>query len=105
MGRDFGAITRSGNYNVIIGATEKDVADKLEWVREHYRPRIPADRLDSVVEQFRSGPLVGTPEQCVETLRTAQAAGLDYAITYFIDSAYDRSSVELFEREVVPALS
>ncbi len=29
---------------------------------------------------------------------------MTYAICYFIDAAYDRSSIELFEREVAPAL-
>jgi hypothetical protein len=29
---------------------------------------------------------------------------MTYAICFFADAAYDRSSIELFEREVVPAL-
>jgi hypothetical protein len=29
---------------------------------------------------------------------------MTYAITYFAEAAYDRSGIELFEREVVPAL-
>jgi len=43
VGTDFDAIVRSANFNVIIGETEKDVADKLAWVRAHYAPLIPAD--------------------------------------------------------------
>ncbi len=105
VGRDFAEITRSGNYNVLIGETEQDVADKLDRIEEHYRPFLSDDRLSSTVEQWRTGPLVGTPEMVVEALQAADAAGLEYAITYFLDQAYDRSSVELFEREVIPALS
>jgi len=30
--------------------------------------------------------------------------GLGYAIHYFPEAAYDRSGIELFEREVMPAL-
>jgi hypothetical protein len=30
--------------------------------------------------------------------------GLSYAITYFADAAYDRASIELFAKEVIPAL-
>ena len=30
--------------------------------------------------------------------------GMTYAITYFAEAAYDTSGIELFEREVVPAL-
>ena len=40
VGTDFDAIARSANFNVIIGETEKDVADKLAWVRAHYEPLI-----------------------------------------------------------------
>ena len=29
---------------------------------------------------------------------------MTYAITYFAEAAYDRSGIELFESEVVPAL-
>jgi hypothetical protein len=47
---------------------------------------------------------VGTPEQIVSTLRELQDAGMTYAITYFAEAAYDRSGIELFEREVAPAL-
>lgn len=54
---------------------------------------------------YRDGPAVGTPEQVVERLRAAGADGLACTISYFTDAAHDRSSLELFEREVVPALS
>ena len=47
----------------------------------------------------------GTPEQIVERLRRMKALGCEYAILYFPEAAYDRSGIELFEREVIPALS
>ena len=105
IGRDFGEITRSGNYNVVIGETEKDVADKLDWVRAHYRPFLSEDQLNSSYDMFSSGPAVGTVEQVVESLRTARGLGLEYAITYFVDAAYDRGSMDLFAKEVIPALA
>ena len=103
LGRDFGSITRSANYNVVIGATQADVDDRLAWIDAHYRKVVPA-RADEIVNDFRTGPLVGTPEQIVERLRELEALGMTYAITYFADAAYDRSSIELFEREVMPEL-
>jgi hypothetical protein len=30
---------------------------------------------------------------------------MTYAICYFLDAAYDRSSIELFEQQVIPALA
>ena len=47
----------------------------------------------------------GTPEQVVEKLKRLRDLGCEYAILYFPEAAYDRSGIELFEREVIPALS
>ena len=104
VGRDFAEITRSANYNVIIGETEADVADKLAWAADHYARHLDGGGAKEI-EGLRNGPLVGTPEQIVETLTRLRALGMEYAITYFLDAAYDRSSIELFEREVAPALA
>ena len=30
--------------------------------------------------------------------------GMTYAITYFVEAAYDTSGIDLFEREVLPEL-
>jgi hypothetical protein len=37
-------------------------------------------------------------------LADMQDLGMTYAITNFMESAYDLSGVELFEREVIPGL-
>lgn len=103
IGRDLDEITRSANYNVIIGETEADVDDKIAWAEEHYALTVPA-KAAQLAEDLRKGPLVGTPEQVVEKLQELAGLGLGYAITYFADAAYDRSSIELFESQVVPAL-
>jgi F420-dependent oxidoreductase-like protein len=102
LGRDFAEITRSGNYNVVIGATEKDVQDKLAWITAHYEPLVPPDALERYSKLFANGPLVGTPEQIVGRLKDAEKMGMTYAIAYFLDAAYDRTSMDLFENEVVP---
>ena len=105
LGTDFDAIVRSANYNVFIGATEAEVQDKLGWMRSHYEPYLAPDVLDSSYRQYASGPLVGTPEQIVERLIAARELGMTYAITYFVDAAYDRSSIDLFAEQVIPALA
>ncbi|MEP7764507.1 LLM class F420-dependent oxidoreductase [Sanguibacter sp. 25GB23B1] len=104
VGRDFDAITRSANYNVVIGETEKDVADRLAWIGEHYAKTVPSKAAEAE-EQFRTGPLVGTPEQIVDTLQELERLGMDYAITYFAEAAYDRSGIELFEQTVASAFA
>ena len=46
----------------------------------------------------------GTPELSVEKLRRLRELGCEYATLYFSEAAYDRSGIELFKREVIPAL-
>ncbi|MBR7743490.1 LLM class F420-dependent oxidoreductase [Phycicoccus sp. BSK3Z-2] len=105
VGRDYGQIVRSANYNVVIGRDEKEVAERLAWIRSHYESAgLPQDVVDETVCSFEDGPLVGTPEQIVETLRDLESRGMTYAITYFVEQAYDLSGVQLFEREVLPEL-
>ena len=77
--------------------------DRIAWVEEHLSTTIP-DKAPQVAEDFRNGTLVGTPEQIVERLQELQKLGMTYAITYFADAAYDRSGIELFESQVIPAL-
>jgi len=48
---------------------------------------------------------MGTTEQVIERLTKVRDLGCEYAICYFPEAAYDRSGIELFEREVIPALS
>jgi F420-dependent oxidoreductase-like protein len=104
VGTDFDAIVRSTNFNVIIGETEKDVADKLAWVKAHYQPLVSAEAVERYMDLYTGG-LVGTPEQIVERLTNASQAGLGYMIGYFIDAAYDRGSIDLFASKVVPELT
>ena len=104
VGRDFGEIVRSGDYNVVIGETEKDVQDKLDWILDHYRRLVPEKQAERTHRLFADG-LAGTPEQIVERLREAEKLGMTYAIGYVIDAAFDPASVELFATKVIPELA
>ncbi|HEV2635106.1 MAG TPA: LLM class F420-dependent oxidoreductase [Actinocrinis sp.] len=105
VGTEYDSIVRSANYNVVIGETEKDVQDRLDWYQAHYAPLISAGALERNYEQISKGPLVGTPEQIAERLNEMGGLGMSYAILNFAEVAYDRSGVELFVRDVVPALN
>jgi F420-dependent oxidoreductase-like protein len=104
VGTDFDAIVRSTNFNVTIGETEKDVADKLAWVRAHYEPLVSPEQVERYLGLYSNG-LVGTPEQIIERLSGLRDQGLGYAIGYFVDAAYDQGSIDLFARKVIPELA
>ena len=107
VGTDFGAITRSTNYNTVVGATPAEVADRLDAIEARVTPYLGAAGTEGFMAEYRSGTAigVGTPEQIVERLAGMKARGLGYSIHYFPEAAYDRSGIELFEREVMPALA
>ena len=105
LGRDFDAITRSANYNIAIGRDEREVKDRLDWIRDHQTTLIGAEKAARQMSAYEGLPGVGTPEQIVEKLTKLKADGLGYAITYFPELAYDTSGLELFEQQVIPALT
>jgi F420-dependent oxidoreductase-like protein len=106
VGRDFGEITRSANYNVVIGRSDQEIQNRLGWIRRQYEQAgLPAATIDRQVHAAETGPLVGTPDLIVTRLKELEAAGMTYAITYFAEAAYDTTGIELFESEVIPALA
>ncbi|MCK0089436.1 LLM class F420-dependent oxidoreductase [Rhodococcus sp. F64268] len=105
VGTDFDAIVRSANYNVAIGRTESEVQDRLEQLRSRLEPIVGVDKADGALNAFRGMPAVGTPEQIVENLTALKKKGLEYAIFYVPEAAYDTSGLELLEKEVLPHLA
>jgi F420-dependent oxidoreductase-like protein len=105
LGRDFGEIVRSANYNVVIGHDQAEVDARLAAIEERGRPFLAPEILASSIEGLRGGPLVGTPELIVERLQQLRAAGMTYPILYFQEVAYDTSGLELFTSQVIPALA
>lgn len=101
LGRDFDEIVRTSNFNVVCAESEAAVAERLAWIRELNGRQLSADRLD---RYLRMWDMAGTPEQLVEKLRPWKEAGLGYAIGYFVEAGHDTSGLELFAREVIPAL-
>nr|WP_233552571.1 LLM class F420-dependent oxidoreductase [Jiangella rhizosphaerae] len=105
LGTDYDSITRSMNFNVVIGSTRDEVDGKLARIEEIYGRFMTPDVVAEKMQPYRDSPVVGTPEQVAEGIRQYQDKGLRYAIGYFPEAAYDLSGIELFEREVIPALS
>lgn len=104
VGRDPAEITRTANYNVAIGETEREVADRLAFLHDRIARHAGTDQADRQLGAYQGLPAVGTPEQIVEKLSALARDGMDYGIFYFPEIADDTSGLELFEREVIPAL-
>ncbi|MFE3291829.1 LLM class F420-dependent oxidoreductase [Rhodococcus sp. NPDC059234] len=105
VGTDFDAIVRTANFNVAIGVTEADVEARLRQTRDRIARYAGEELAEASMVAFRGMPAVGTPEQIVENLGGLREQGLGYAICYFPEAAYDSTGIELFEREVIPALA
>ncbi|EYT63406.1 F420-dependent oxidoreductase [Dietzia sp. UCD-THP] len=105
LGRDPSEITRTANYNVAVGETEEDVADRLGFLRDRMARHVGQDEADRQLGAYRGLPAVGTPEQIVDKLRELESLGMTYGVFYFPEIATDTSGLELFEREVIPALA
>jgi alkanesulfonate monooxygenase SsuD/methylene tetrahydromethanopterin reductase-like flavin-dependent oxidoreductase (luciferase family) len=103
VGTDFDAIVRSTNFNIVCEATEADVADRIGWIKDRYRPFVAEDRLDGLEKMYRR--MAGTPEQLIEKIRPWADAGMAYSIVYFYEAAWDTSGLERFAHEVIPAFS
>jgi F420-dependent oxidoreductase-like protein len=106
VGTDFDAIVRSANINAVVGTSEADVKQRLSRVRSRISGLAGEPAADAMLNSM-STPQAGsgTPEQLIESLHRLRGLGCEYAICYFPEAAYDRSGIELFEREVIPALS
>jgi alkanesulfonate monooxygenase SsuD/methylene tetrahydromethanopterin reductase-like flavin-dependent oxidoreductase (luciferase family) len=106
VGTDYDAIVRSANFNAVVGESEADVKERVARLRARQVAKANEAAVDGMLAMATSPDAAsGTPEQIVEKLRRMRELGCEYAILYFPEAAYDRSGIELFEREVIPALS
>jgi F420-dependent oxidoreductase-like protein len=99
---DFDSIVRSSNFNVFCTETEDEAEDKIDWLKGQLKEYVSEEKAIRQAELSRE--MSGTPEQLVEKLKTWEGAGMSYAIINFADLAYDGAGLELFSREVMPAL-
>jgi F420-dependent oxidoreductase-like protein len=106
LGTDFDAIVRSANFTAIVGTSDADVKDRLARVRDRMADYVPKEVADAMAANAGGADsATGTVDQVIERLTKLRELGCEYAILYFPEAAYDRSGIELFEREVLPALS
>ncbi|KAA0107854.1 LLM class F420-dependent oxidoreductase [Mycolicibacterium sp. P1-5] len=106
VGTDFNAIVRSANVNAILGSSADDVRARVKRVRDRLAGVCGDAAADAMMTTVSApGSAAGTPDQVIESLTGLRDLGCEYVICYFPEAAYDRSGIELFEREVIPALT
>jgi alkanesulfonate monooxygenase SsuD/methylene tetrahydromethanopterin reductase-like flavin-dependent oxidoreductase (luciferase family) len=106
VGTNYDSIVRSANFNAVVGSSESEVRDRVERIRSRQIAKASPDAVDAMLSTVASPESAsGTPEQVIERLTRLRNLGCEYAILYFPEAAYDRSGIELFEREVIPAFS
>ena len=106
VGADYGAIVRSANFNVVVGESEADVKQRVQRVRTRQVAKANEAAVDVMLATLTAPDSAsGTADQVVEKLQRMRDLGCEYAICYFPEAAYDRSGIEMFEQQVIPALS
>jgi F420-dependent oxidoreductase-like protein len=106
VGTDYDAIVRSANFNSVIGTSQTDVNDRIARIRDKQVSKANEQAVDAMLATVSSPDSAsGTTEQVIENLTRMRDLGCEYAILYFPEAAYDRTGIELFEREVIPALA
>jgi F420-dependent oxidoreductase-like protein len=102
-GTEFSEITRSSNFNVFCTNTQQETEDKISWLESLVGDHVSEERAARQAGLYRQ--FSGTPEHIISWLEEWREAGMSYAIINFADAAYDSSGLELFAREVIPALA
>jgi alkanesulfonate monooxygenase SsuD/methylene tetrahydromethanopterin reductase-like flavin-dependent oxidoreductase (luciferase family) len=91
----------------VIGTDDADVARRLDAIEARVTPYLGPDSTRRYMSEYRARSpftLIGTPAEIVARLDERRELGLGYSINYFPEAAYDRSGLELFAAEVMPAL-
>ena len=105
VGTDYASIIRSANVNAIVGTDDADFAARADRVRDRIAGVCGDGAADAMMAMNDNpGSATGTPDRVIERLTRLRELGCEYVICYFPEAAYDRSGIELFEREVIPAL-
>ena len=106
VGTDYDSIVRSANFNAVIGTSENDVKERVARLRARQVAKADESAVDAMLSTISAPEAAsGTTEQVIEKLGRMRELGCEYAILYFPEAAYDRTGLELFEREVIPALA
>ena len=95
IGRDFAEIGRTAIFHTIVGADDDDLTAKVEQV---------AANTGRDTEWMWKSYFIGTPGKVTARLGELKELGCVHVQAYFPDAAWG-DSIDLFNAEVIPALS
>ena len=102
-GRDPAEVRLTSNLNIVVRETEAEARRVVDEVNARADSAMPAAHAGTGFSV--NGAAVGTPQQVLDQVGALRDAGLGTLIAYMPDVAYDRTGMELFEREVMPQLA
>ncbi|MCH1883119.1 LLM class F420-dependent oxidoreductase [Agrococcus sp. ARC_14] len=102
-GRDPAEVRLTSNLNIVVRETEAEALRVVDEVNARADSAMPAAHAGTGFST--KGAVVGTPQQVLDHVGALREAGLGTLISYMPDVAYDRTGMELYEREVIPALA
>jgi probable F420-dependent oxidoreductase len=106
-GRDPAALSLHFQINLSFGRDQAEAEDKLMRSATFQRlvARDPDHSRVAALERFRTGGLVGSPDQVVEQLKVYEQAGLAHMGIIFMSDTPDAllADMESFARHVMPA--
>ena len=106
VGTDYSSIVRSANVNAIVGTDDADFTARAGRVRDRIAGVCGDGAADAMMAMNDNpGSATGTPARVIERLTRLRELGCEYVICYFPEAAYDRSGIEMFEQQIIPALS
>ncbi|SFS18510.1 probable F420-dependent oxidoreductase, Rv1855c family [Agrococcus baldri] len=101
-GRDPAEVRLTSNLNIVVRETEADAQRVVGEVNARADAALPAEHAGTGFST--KGAVVGTPQMVLDHVGALREAGLGTLIAYMPELAYDRTGMELYEREVMPAL-
>ncbi len=102
-GRDPASVRRSLGLYTVVGSDAADLSRR--WTGMVERAPIDASALDR--ETFARETLVGAPEDCIARIKEFEALGVEHLVCTFglvPFTVSDEEQVELFAREIMPAV-
>lgn len=101
-GRNPAEVRLTSNLNIVVRETEAEALRVVDEVNARADSAMPAAHAGTGFSV--KGAVVGTPQQVLDHVGALRAAGLGTLICYMPEVAFDRTGVELFEREVMGRL-